>query len=426
MIPSPAILAACFLAASSALTASEPARTSVEELVSRYAPGHETEFAFEEIETVDGRDAYELESVGGKIVLRGSGGVAKASAFRHYLKEFCRAHVSWNGDQLELPETLPHPASKVRVVSPVIHRLAYNYCTHGYTMPFWGRREWAREIDWLALHGINRALIIQGQAAVWQNTFERFGHARGEMRQWLCSPAHMPWQFMGNIEGILPPSQAIVDERAELGRFIVERCRSLGIEPVLQGFYGMVPSGFAEKHPGAAIVPQGSWVTGTRRPDMLDPSDPMFPDIARAFMEEQQKIYGGDILYYAADPFHEGGHLGGMKRGEVYQRIQDAILAFNPRATLVKQCWQTSNKEMFDAGDKERSLALDLWCDLRPFWKKANGYDGTPWVWCMLFNFGGNTALEADLPRLAGDFRETLADPGRGRLEGVALVPEGS
>ena len=51
--------------------------------------------------------------------------------------------------------------------------MAYNYCTHGYTMPFWGKAGWAREIDWLALHGVNMALIIEGQDAVWQNTFSK-------------------------------------------------------------------------------------------------------------------------------------------------------------------------------------------------------------------------------------------------------------
>lgn len=423
----PMVTAAAFVAPAFANAATPAEQTgAVRELIARYAPAHAKNFVVETVPAVEGRDAYEVESRDGKIVLRGSGGVAQSSAFYHYLKEFCHAQISWNGENLTLPTTLPAVSEKIRIVSPVKHRLAYNYCTHGYTMPFWGKAEWAREIDRLALHGVNRALIIQGQDAVWQNTFVKFGYTKEEMRRWLCSPVHQPWQFMGNMEGLLPPSQAIVDERAELGRFIVSRCRALGIEPVLQGYYGMIPSGFAKKHPGAKIVPQGGWAGGNRRPDMLNPGDPLFAPIAKTFLEEQKKIYGGDILFLAADPFHEGGTSKGMDRGVVYKQIQDAILAFEPRATLVKQCWQTSNKEMFDAGDKERSLALDLWCDVRPFWKKAHGYDGTPWTWCMLFNFGGNTALEADFPRLAKDFGAALADPGRGRLEGAAIVPEGT
>ena len=420
------LIALCVLLAPAALRAADTAATSVPQLITRFAPAHAKEFILQEIAAVDGRDAYEIESRDGKILISGSSAVARSSAFYHYLKEFCHAHVSWNGDNLTLPGSLPAVPGKIRVVSPVIHRLAYNYCTHGYTMPFWGKKEWAREIDWLALHGINRALIVQGQDAVWQNTFEKFGYSREEMRRWLCSPAHQPWQFMGNIHSILPPSQKVIDERVELGRFIVDRCRSLGIEPVLQGYYGMVPTHFKKKHSAAAIFPQPDWNVGTPRPDILDPGDPLFARIAKTFMEEQKKIYGGEILYYAADPFHEGGSSAGMDRGTVYKQVQDAILAFEPRATLVKQCWQTSNKEMFDAGDKDRTLALDLYCDVRPFWQKANGYDGTPWAWCMIFNFGGNSALEADFVKLADDFGTMLKDPARKRMDATGLVPEGS
>ncbi len=402
-----------------------PDAATVNGLIARFAPQHAADFRVEAIPAENGCDAYELESAGGRIILRGNSGVAAASAFYHYLKEHCHAHVSWNGDQLALPAALPPVPGKIRVVSPVKHRMAYNYCTHGYTMPFWREAEWRRELDWLALHGINLALIIQGQDAVWQNTFARFGYSRGEMRTWLCSPVHQPWQFMQNMQGVLPPPQPLIDRRAELGGWIAARCRELGVRPVLQGYYGMVPPGFRERHPGARVFPQGGWAGANTRPDMLDPGDPMFSSIAAAFYEEQEKIFG-PAEFYAADPFHEGGTSEGMDRGVVYRQVQEAMLRHQPGATLVKQCWQTSNKEMFDAGDRERSLALDLWADCQPFWRRADSYSGTPWGWCFLYNFGGNVALEGDPARLVRDFRTVLADPARGRLEAVALVPEGS
>lgn len=394
-------------------------------IIQRFAPAHSHTFRLESIPAENGFDTYEIESISNKIVLRGNSGVAQASAFYHYLKEFCHAHVSWNGDNLSLPKELPAVLTKIRVVSPVKHRMAYNYCTHGYTMPFWNQQQWQRELDWLALHGINMALIIEGQDAVWQQTFTRFGYSREEMRLWLCSPVHQPWQWMQNMQATLPPPQSIIDQRAALGQWIVSHCRDLGIQPILQGYYGMLPSGFHKKFPAATIYPQGTWAGGNTRPDMLDPSDPLFPKIAATFYEEQKKQFG-PALYFAADPFHEGGSSAGMNRGTVYQQVQEALLTNVPNATLVKQCWQTSNKEMFDAGNKDRSLALDLWCDARPFWQKANAYSGTPWGWCFLFNFGGNLALEGNPLLLAKNFGNALSDPHRMRLEATAIVPEGS
>ncbi|MEO5916323.1 MAG: alpha-N-acetylglucosaminidase [Luteolibacter sp.] len=397
----------------------------VKDLIGRFAPAYREKIRLETIPATDGRDTYEVESSDGMVVLRGNTGVAQASAFYHYLKDVCHAHVSWNGDNFSLSPSPPPVPAKIRVVSPVVHRMAYNYCTHGYTMAFWDKARWDRELDWLALHGINRILVTEGQEAVWQRTFTRFGYSAEEVRLWLCSPAHQPWQFMQNMEGFMPPPQSLIEARADLGRHIVSRCRELGIEPILQGYYGMLPSDFLKKHPAARVFPQGTWAAGCRRPDMLDPGDPMYAEIAKTFMEEQRGIYGA-VSYLAADPFHEGGTSKGMDRGTVYKQIQDVMLEFDPSITLVKQCWQTSNKEMFDAGRKDHSLALDLNCDYRPFWKKAKAYDGTPWAWCFLFNFGGNLALEGNPVKLAADFGSALTDPGRGKLEGTALVPEGS
>lgn len=413
------------LVAPAVLHAAPAHEIAVRDLIVRHAPGYAANISLETIPAAEGHNVYEIETVGGKLVLRGDTGVALASAFYHYLREFCHAQVSWNGDNLALPAAMPATPVKIRVVSPVIHRMAYNYCTYGYTMPFWDKARWDRELDWIALHGVNMILVVPGQDAVWQNTFTRYGYTAEEMRLWLCSPVHQPWQFMQNMEGVMPPPQSIINKRAELGRHIVGKCRALGIRPILQGYYGMLPSGFAKKYPEARIHPQGGWAGGNRRPDMLNPGDPLYPKIARTFMEEQRKIYG-DAEFLAADPFHEGGSSKGMDRGVVYKQIQDTMLAFDPKVTLVKQCWQASNKDMFDAGDKTRSLALDLNCDFRPFWGKAKGYDGTPWLWCFLYNFGGNLALEGNPARLVKNFGDALASPGRGKLEGVAIVPEGS
>ncbi|MBQ9758998.1 MAG: alpha-N-acetylglucosaminidase C-terminal domain-containing protein, partial [Opitutales bacterium] len=78
------------------------------------------------------------------------------------------------------------------------------------------------------------------------------------------------------------------------------------------------------------------------------------------------------------------------------------------------------------AGKKDHSLALDLYADKHPFWQNCNGYDGTPWLWCLLQNFGGNTGMEGDLQGLCNGLKRALTAPNRGKLVGVGIVPEGS
>src|SRR5436190_13354683 len=111
--------------------------------------------------------------------------------------------------------------------------------------------------------------------------------------------------YMSNMEDYGGPlSPSLVEQRMELGRRIVQRMRELGMEPVLQGYYGIVPADFGKRHPTAKVHPQGTWGQ-LKRPDMLEPTDPLFSKVAAAFYSEQRRLFGA-AHFFAADPFHEG------------------------------------------------------------------------------------------------------------------------
>lgn len=50
------------------------------------------------------------------------------------------------------------------------HRFRYyqNVCTFSYSSVWWDWPRWQREIDWMALNGINLPLAFTGQEALWQ------------------------------------------------------------------------------------------------------------------------------------------------------------------------------------------------------------------------------------------------------------------
>ena len=52
-------------------------------------------------------------------------------------------------------------------------------------MAWWDWERWQREIDWMAMHGINMPLAVIGQEAVWQNTLRRFKMNDDEIRTFL-------------------------------------------------------------------------------------------------------------------------------------------------------------------------------------------------------------------------------------------------
>lgn len=412
------------------LAASTP-EEAAQALAGRVVPGLAGQLSFEPVSPdPSGNDVFEIEEVGGRIVLRGNNGVAMASALNLYLEEFCGCEVSWHcGNQLAVPDQAPPVPRKIRVVSPHRFRYAYNYCTHGYTMAWWDWPAWEGELDFLALKGVNLALIIEGQEQVWIDALGKFGYTDDAVRRWLVLPAHQPWQYMSNMEDYGGPlSRSLVARRIALGRRIVGRMRELGMEPVLQGYYGMVPSDFKTRFPGAKVHAQGSW-GGMSRPDMLDPLDPLFARLAAEFYRAESAAYPGNPRFLAADPFHEGGSTDGMDLAACGRSIYAAMDRADPGATWVLQSWQENPRQsMIDALDKSRLLVLDLFCESRENWRARNQFGHTPWLWCTIHNFGGNVGLSGNLDLLRAEPAKALAEagPGRGQMSGIGALMEGS
>lgn len=390
-------------------------------LLTRLLPRQATRFVVEIIPPDHGRDVFEIQSRAGKIVLRGNNAVSVASALNWYLQNECHCDLSWNcGDQMNLPKPLPAVPEKIRRVSPYLFRYAYNFCTYGYTTVWWDWPQWEHELDFLALHGFNLALAIEGQEAVWVNTFTRFGYSAADIRQWVVDPAHLPWFEMDNMESYGGPlSSRLVARRLALGQKIIARMRELGIAPVLPGYYGMVPPDFREKFPGANVHLQGNWA-GLKRPDILDPTDPLFGRVAAAYYATENDLFGG-ANFYDADPFHEGGTTQNIDVPAAGRAIQRAM----GNATWVLQSWQKNPRpEMLDALQKDKTLVLDLYCEDHENWRLRDNFHGAPWLWCAINCFGGNLRLGGRLAWMAEGPDRALRDPRRGRFSGIGALME--
>ena len=113
-------------------------------------------------------DAFEVDVRNNKIVLRGNNGISLAMAFNWYLRYNAMTSYDWQAIKpLEVKGPLPLPHEKTRHVCKAKERFFLNYCTFGYSMPWWQWDEWERFIDWMAMNGVNMPLAITGQEAVW-------------------------------------------------------------------------------------------------------------------------------------------------------------------------------------------------------------------------------------------------------------------
>jgi alpha-N-acetylglucosaminidase len=372
-------------------------------LIQRVVPQHANKFVSEIIPPADGMDVFEIESLDGKVVLRGNNGVSIASALNHYLKSIAHCQLSWCGDQLSLPLALPAVPSKIRIVCPHRYRVMFNYCTLSYSCAWWNWARWERELDFLAMNGINTPLGMVGLEGVWYNTLTKHGFTDEEARAFLVGPAFFAWQWMTNIEGHGGPlPKHWIDERVKLGQLWMTRARELGMSPIQQGFSGNVPRLLKQKHPEAAIALQPSWC-GFQGSAQLDPTDPLFKTLGKTFMEENIRLFGNGHLW-AADPFHESSP---PKPGPEYldavgKSIHALMKDVDPEAVWAMQAWSI-RKEIACAVPKGELLVLDLSGGRNPFW-------GHNFVKGQLHNFGGRINLHGDLRNIAGNpFAATTA-----------------
>lgn len=72
-------------------------------------------------------------------------------------------------------------------------RYYQNVCTVGYSSAWWQWEQWERNIDWMALNGINLALAFTAQEAIWQRLYQELNLTKEEIDEHLGGPAFLPW-----------------------------------------------------------------------------------------------------------------------------------------------------------------------------------------------------------------------------------------
>jgi alpha-N-acetylglucosaminidase len=404
-------------------------------LIQRVIPKHASHFVVETIAAENGKDIFEVESRAGKIVLRGNNGTSVASALYHYLTEYGHCQITWNGTNLNLPASLPVVKEKVHKVTPYTYRYYLNYCTFNYSMSWWDWERWQKEIDWMALHGINMPLAITGEEYTWYVVYKEMGFTDEELKDFFSGPAYFGWFWMGNLDawgGPLPLSW--MKSHKVLQEKILARERELGMKPVLPAFTGHVPPALKKKFPKAKLKAT-NWTNGFADTYILDSEDPLFAAIGKRFLQKQTSLFGTDHLY-SADTFNENeppsddpAFLSALS-ARIYEGMKQADTA----ATWVMQGWLFySDRKFWKAPQIEallkavpgnKMILLDLAAEIEPVWKRTNAFYEKPWIWNMLHNFGGNVNLFGRMDGVAAGPAQALNDTASGKMWGIGLTME--
>ena len=411
----------------------------VEDLLNRIDKGASAKFRIEKVKSQ--KDFFELDQQGTKVVVRGNTWVNIASGVNWYLKYYAGIHLSWNQMQAKLPAVLPAVKQKERHETDLTLRYDFNYCTFSYSMPFWDWQRWEREIDWMALHGVNLPLAIVGEECVWRNMLLKLGYTEDEVGRFIAGPAFLAWWEMNNLEGWGGPLPLSWYARQEkLQKQILARMKQLDMHPVLPGYCGMVPHDAKQKL-GLNVADAGLW-NGFQRPANLLPTDARFAEIATLYYDELTKLFG-KADYYSMDPFHESNDDPSIDYAKAGEAMMQAMKRVNPKAVWVIQGWtENPRPAMVDGMKSGDLLVLDLFSECRPMfgipsiWKREEGYKQHQWLFCLLENFGANVGLHGRMDQLLNNFYFTETSnlqsqtsnlkPQTSNLKGIGFTMEGS
>lgn len=421
-------------------------------VLTRLLGNRSSEFDLSQIAPEAVHDTYRISSSGGRVRVQGSSAVAICRGAYSYLKNNGLGMVCWSGQRLDLPRRLPDTQEQ-KAATPYQFVQYHNTCTFGYSTPFWNWSRWERELDWMALHGVNMPLAMEGQEAIWQRVWKSFGITQAELDRYFTGPAYLPWHRMGNIdyfEGPLP--QHWIDEKRKLQRQILGRMRELGMSPVVPAFAGFVPEALKRIYPKVELFTE-LWTAQMPRQSkslILHPREAdLYKQIGARFIHEYQSEFGPGH-YYLADTCNEMRVPVGPKPEQDLARfartVYESISAGDPKGIWVMQGWLFradpefwNNKTIsaFLSGvPDDRIIILDYSNDIgadvkrgdpvaKNEWKEHEAFFGKPWINGMLHTFGGNNNVRGNLELIAAQPAVVLSSQAKGNLVGWGMDPEG-
>jgi len=412
-----------------------------------------------------GSDVFEVDwnQTVSKPVLRGNNAVSLATAFNYYLKYHLYQEFPYVGQyRISLPDSLPRVTKKYVSVFPYPVRHYFNEVDFRYQAFMYSKDEWQRRMDWLAMNGYNMFTMGLGEKNIWYNARDEFGFNPAAIAE-LRNSSRGDSQYFGTYN----VSQMAFDREGKMARDVSDMAFKLGLEMEIYPFTGQVPFAFPNNKsdyyvgnlasapdgnkfkvdlPGSVFdgilaypgsrwmnLPQGLFISADVSPADMAKASAMrekFGEISKIYWKSLQNFYGfdawGNVPRYAFRSMI--GEQGFVVSGSAFSQdtlttIQKEMFKINPDMVWIQDAWRYQSwlSTKIDLG---RSLLLELKAYNRPIWQKEIEPDGVPWVWCMTWNFGGNTGMDSGMNKLVYEL-QSAGRTARNML-GVGVTPEGS
>ena len=405
--------------------------------------------------TTDGKDKFSYQLSGSNLSIQASSGVAACRAFYDFVKANGAGISTWSGKRFAMPSSVTK-ASQSEYTSPYRDHQYFNVVTYGYSTPYWDEARWDKELNWMALHGIDMPLMLVGSEQIYRKVFkELYNVTDADLNAWEVGPAHLPWMRMGNLAGNSfdgPLGDNWHNRQNQLAKHILKRMHELGMRPIVPAFGGFVPKAVAEQLDNFSTT-GWNWIPADYKNYRLTPTtDGHFYNIGKKFIEEWDKeyesSYGEQFKYYLSDSFNEMtvptdlNTLTGYG-SQIYNAIKDG--SGNADAVWVTQGWEfiygsdkwfkgSTHASMFEAlvqnVPDHNFMVLSMSPEYGGYgnkkWEEYNNYGGKEWNHTLLPNMGGKNFWTGVLNDYAQRFPTTLKNsPGNNNCTGWGMTMEG-
>lgn len=335
------------------------------DFIARNTPKVIDNFIIKNIPSDNGCDCYEIYAEEKNIVLAGNSNLSLCMAFYRYLNEYCNIVITSGDYDISHIATTPLPEEKIaRTIKQKI-RARTSYEMFSLEGNYWGFDRWEKEIDFMAMHGINTALQPVGFDGVLYRTLREMGMPEDFSAEFSSGPAFLMRQLTGNIAAMNSVnSKEYLERKIYIGKQITEREKQLGITPVFPAIIPSVPFSLRKKYIKMEIFKAPMW---HNFPPIffMKPENAFFGIFNRKFLEIQREALGETDSFifeplYDVDKKGYNSHLTALGKG-----IDEALREHNENAVCYTHL-SSINEDFFKKVSPDRFIIINDSADERP------------------------------------------------------------
>ena len=324
------------------------------DFIQRNTPKIIDNFIVRKIDSDNGYDCYEIYSEVKKVVLAGNSNLSLAMAYYRYLNEYCNVVITDGDYDISYIATTPLPEEKITYTAKQKIRARTSYEMFSLEGNYWGFDRWEKEIDFMAMHGINTALQPVGFDGVLYRTLCDIGVKEELAVEFSSGPAFLMRQLTGNVAGTNSVnSKEYLERKIYIGKQITQREKHMGITPVFPAMMPSVPFSIRRKYIKMDIFKAPLW---HNLPPIfcMKPDNAFFTIFNKRFLEFQRDLLG-ETSSYIAEPLYDvnmkgyNSHLASLGRAldELFDEFDENAVCYTHLSAINSEFFKKTSHERF-------------------------------------------------------------------------------